>query len=85
MYYPLPYQQPNPPPLQQPNPNQNVGQYPTNYPQQDPNQIIIVQVPQQILIENQIHSRDPQSFYCSYCLANVVTEVKYEPGDKTSL
>ena len=78
----------NAPTYQQPNPYQNHGQYPANYPPQDPNQIIIVQVPQiqhQILIENQIASRDPQSFYCPYCMTNVVTEVKYEAGEKTSL
>lgn len=72
----------NPPPYQ----GNNNPSYPYNYPPSQ--QQIYIQVPiatQQIYVENQIVSRDPQAFYCPYCLTNVVTEVKYEPGDKTSL
>ena len=32
-----------------------------------------------------IMSREPTAYYCPYCSTNVVTEVRYEPGDKTSL
>lgn len=70
---------PMPPGYQQPyqNPNAPYG-----------DQMVYVQMPiaqGPILIENQIASRNPQAFYCPYCLKSIVTEVKYEPGDKTSL
>lgn len=80
-----PYQNQNipPPPYQQP-PYQQPPPPNTQYTNE---QLIYVQVPiqPQVVIENRITSREPQSYYCPYCLTNVVTQVKYEPGDKTSL
>ena len=84
------YYQSNPnmyaPPYQQ-NPYQNPPPpYQKGYaPQQDQIYVQVPVVQQQIIVESGINSREPQAFYCPYCLTNVVTEVHYEPGDKTSL